>query len=391
MTPISRVCSSVVLATALIVVISGCSSPQPVEPITTDVATASLDLNPTTPPIEATATQIETTPPPTRMRAYAPDAGNLLNLVDLNQAQLLSSGTTVQGRITTTNLAVPYTYKAQAGEVLLIELLLPNLPDADMQKILPAIFITDDAGNEIGYMHGGQDYVTLSKKRSIAQAGFVVPASDRYTILATLDGNQDPKKNTVHEADFALTVTNVPLLTANEAHEDIRSSSEQRLYAFQTAAGEFNINYEEISGDPPGPYAIHVYRVGSPVDGIGLGPITTASYPFNFTLPIQDNAYASIAETMGLEKLTYIISIASFVDSNQPRTNYTSHFRITVQQGTDGPATETPTPIVDSTSNPDDVTWKTHLNHTMHVQFQIPSEWEVTKEMMLFTTTVMQP
>ena len=378
MTKSSRVHFLVVLATIL--VMNSCSSPQPVEPTTTDLATASFYQNPTATPTRAIATQVETTPPSTQMRAYAPDAANLLNLVDLSQSQSLSSGTTVQGRITTENLAVPYTYDAQAGDVLLIELLLPNLPVKDMQKIFPAIFIADDSGNEVGYMHGGQDYVTLTETRSIAQAGFVVPASGQYTILATLDGHQDPKKNPLYEADFSLTATTVSLLDVNTAYEEARESTERRIYAFQTAVGEFNLNYEEVSGDPPGPYAINVYRVGSPVDGIGLGTITAASYPFNFSLPVQDNAYASIAETMGLEKLTYIISIASSIDPNQPQTNYTSHFRITVQQGTDGTATEIATPVPKAPSNPDDVTWKTHLSHTMHVQFQIPDDWEISSD-----------
>lgn len=381
MTQSSRVRFLVVWAMATILVMNSCSSPQPVEPTTTDLATASFDQSPTATSTQAIATQIETTPPSTRMRAYAPDAANLLNLVDLSQSESLTAGKSVQGQITKVNLAVPYTFDAQEGDVLLIEMLLPDLLDADMQKIFPAIYIADAAGNEVGYMHGGQEYVTLTDIRSIARAGIVVPASGRYTILATLDGNQDPKKNIVHEANFALTVTNVPLLTANEAHEDVRSSSEQRLYAFQTAVGEFNLNYEEVSGDPPGQYLINVYRVGSPVDGIGLGVITSASYPFNFTFPIQDNAYASIAETMGLEKLTYIISIASYVDSNQPQTDYTSHFRLTVsQQETGAASTGTATPVVAAPSNPDDVTWKTHLSHTMHVQFQIPDDWEISSD-----------
>lgn len=156
------------------------------------------------------------TPP---LRSYALDAANLLTLVDLSRSQPLAPETTVNGRITPDALAVPYTYSARAGDVLLIELLLPDLPADQMHTIRPVILIADAAGNELGYMRGGPDFVTFEERRSIAQVGFVAPAGGEYTILATLDGHQNPQQNDVYEAEFTLTVTPATPLAINQPHE----------------------------------------------------------------------------------------------------------------------------------------------------------------------------
>jgi hypothetical protein len=170
--------------------------------------------------LDITATPTDTSQPiqtrtGTLMRSYAHDAAKLMGLVDLSGSLPLSPGSKVVGHIDRTSLAVPFTYEARAGEILILELLLPDMSEFAVRTILPAIYVADPAGNEIGYTRGGLDFIGMGEMRSIAQAGFVASSGGPYTILATLDGHQDPQKNLVHEADFELLLTSVPVLAVN--------------------------------------------------------------------------------------------------------------------------------------------------------------------------------
>lgn len=381
-------CLLIILLSALLLIALACGSSGPSATETpapiSDVATAVTQFEPVEPDslletaVPPTSTSQPTQPTATQMRAYALDAANLLSLVDMGQPQSLSPGVTVNGRITPENLAIPYATTAQAGDVLLIELLLPNLPDQAMHTVRPAVFIADPTGSEIGYMHGGIDFVTTGERRSIAQASFIAPASGSYIILATLDGHQNPAQNELYEADFELTVTAVPSLPVNETLGATRQSTERHVYAVTVAAGEFNLVYEETSGTPPGQFALAVSRLGSPVDGLALQEIMASTGAFNQTFPFLDNAYAAIAERMGLARLTYLIFVQSFTLTGQEQTTYTSNYRLTVmQQSTVATIMGTATPVVDLPFNPGDETWNTRLNHPLHVQFQIPAGWEV--------------